>query len=241
LSLAMRGQDVVYHFAGLASVRGTSDRKTPIEANVLATYNVLEAMRLTDVRHIVFASSSAVYGNTTMFPTPEDCPLPLQTSVYGACKLAAEGLISAYAREHAWRKTIFRFAPVLGERYRRGHLWDFWNKLKQDPACIEVLGDGQQRRSYVYVGDAIEAVVRAVDAYAEHRIFNVGNNYSITVDQSLDYLCEATGLNPTRTYTGNSWVGDKPLTILDCSRLRALGWRPKVSIKEAVLRTVESF
>ena len=243
LGQAMQNQDVVFHLAGYADVRMTGDLFVPVQLNTVGTQNVLEAMRMTGVRRIAFSSTSAVYGDTTVFPTPEDCPFPVQTSVYGASKIAAESLIAAYARAFKMEATIFRFAPVLGEGYRRGHLWDFWRKLKQDPTRIEVLGDGEQRRSYIYAGDVVDALlmVGLDESHEPVRVFNVGHYQSCTVNDSLGWLCESLGLQPERVYTGISWQGDKRLTLLDCTRLQSLGWMPKVSIKDAVLRTVASF
>jgi len=243
LTRAMASQDMVFHLAGDATVRLGTDPRVPIEANVIATQNVLEVMRATNVQRIAFSSTSAVYGDTSTFPTPEDCPMPIQTSLYGASKLAAESLIAAYARSYDLQATIFRFAPVLGEGYHRGHLYDFWQKLKHDPTRIEVLGDGEQRRSYIYVSDVVEAVLHAGldDSSEPVRIFNVGHYQSCTVNESLSWLCESLNIEPERVYTGTSWVGDKRLTLLDCTRLLSLGWTPTVSIKDAVLRTVASF
>lgn len=237
----MASQDMVFHLAGDATVRLGSDPRVPIEANVIATQNVLEVMRACNVQRIAFSSTSAVYGDTSTFPTPEDCPMPTQTSLYGASKLAAEALIAAYARSYDLRATIFRFAPVLGEGYHRGHLWDFWKKLKEDPTRIEVLGDGEQRRSYIYVGDVVEALVMAASVPEVVSVFNVGHYQSCTVNESLGWLCEWLKIDPERVYTGSSWVGDKRLTLLDCTRLLSLGWTPTVSIRDAVLRTVASF
>jgi UDP-glucose 4-epimerase len=139
--------------------------------------------------------------------------------------------------------TIFRFAPVLGEGYHRGHLYDFWRKLKEDPTRIEIQGNGEQRRSYIYVSDVVDAMLLVgLDGSSEPvRIFNVGHYQSCTVNESLGWLCESLRVEPERVYTGTSWKGDKQLTLLDCTRLMALGWTPQVSIKDAVLRTVASF
>jgi UDP-glucose 4-epimerase len=240
---AVQGQDVVFHLAGLASVRMTDDPRVITRLNIDATQEVLEAMRATGVKRIAFSSTSAAYGDTALFPTPENCPWPVQTSLYAASKVAAEALLAAYARSFDMQATIFRFAPVLGERYRRGHLYDFWCKLKRNPGHIEVLGDGQQRRSFIYVGDVADAMLLAglAETAEPVRIFNVGHYQSCTVNQSLTWLCESMGLHPERSYTGSSWAGDKRLTLLDCTKLQALGWTPKVSIKEAVFRTVKSF
>ena len=236
--------DVVYHLAANASVRwGTEFPTLDLEENLLGTEKVLEAMRLSGVKRIVFASSSAVYGNTTTVPTPEDAPMPVQTSLYGASKVAAEALISAYAHGFGMQATIFRFVPMLGERYRRGHVYDFWRKLKADPDRIEVLGDGQQRKAYVYVKDAMRAVLMAEEGIEADgvRIYNVGGEETATVDQSLTWICEEMGVKPERTYTGQSWPGDKQWTWLDTTRISLTGWKPSVSLREAVQRTVRSF
>jgi UDP-glucose 4-epimerase len=246
---------MVVHLAGHATVRLIDNPRMPIQSNVIGTQNVLEAMRFAGVQRLVFSSTSAVYGDTTTFPTPEDAPFPVQTSLYGASKIAAEALVSAYAQAFDMQATIVRVAPVLGEGYHRGHLWDFWNKLKQDQTRIEVQGDGQQRRSYVYVGDVVNALILATgggipevtaapvanDPVAAAHIYNVGHYQSCTVNESLGWLCESLQIEPERVYTGTSWKGDKALTLLDCTRLMALGWTPQVSIKDAVLRTVASF
>lgn len=238
LRLALHGQDVVYHFAASATPHsGKTEPTRDLEQNLLGTARVLEGMRQMQVPRIVFASSSAVYGDTTCFPTPEDAPIPNQTSLYGASKLAAEALISAYTRTFDMQSTTFRFAPMLGEGYRRGHVRDFWVKLKTDPTKIEVLGDGRQRRSYVYVKDAIDAVLSTQACGT----FNVSGNDTASVNESLNWICDEMGARPQRVYTGSSWAGDKALTLLDTSRLRKYGWSPHVSIEEAVRRTVRSF
>lgn len=235
---AVKGQDVVYHFAANASPHGSKDRPTlDLEQNLLATSRLLEAMRVAEVPRIVFASSSSVYGDCQVFPTPEDAPMANQISLYGASKLAAEGLISAYTRAFGMQATVFRFAPMLGEGYRRGHVRDFWVNLRANTERIVVLGDGRQRRSYVYVKDAISAVVNTEASGT----FNVSGADTASVDESLNWICDEMGVQPERTYTGVSWAGDKPLTFLGTSRLRALGWSPQVSIEEAVRRTVRSF
>jgi len=238
LKATMSGHDIVFHLAGYADVRMAGNLFVPV---LTWTQHVLEVMREVGVRRIAFSSTSAVYGDTAVFPTPEDCPFPVQTSVYGASKIAAESLIAAYARAFDWRATIFRFAPVLGEGYHKGHLYDFWRKLKQDPMRIEVLGDGQQRRSYIYAGDVADALLIGLNTVRQVNVFNVGHHQTCTVDDSLGWLCESLGVEPERVYTGTSWAGDKRLTLLDCTRLQVLGWTPRVSIRDAVLRTVRSF
>jgi len=245
---ALYDQDLVYHLAANADVRGgTKFPGRDLEQNLLATNRLLEHMRQAKVARIAFASTSAVYGNQTVFPTSEDAPFPVQTSLYGASKVAAEGLISAYCYGFGMWATIYRFAPVLGERYAHGHVWDFYQKLKTDPHHIMVLGNGKQAKSYVYVADVIDALVLEVIQQPRMAppvlIYNVGTDEVCTVDQSLDWICEEMGVQPERQYTGGEggWPGDPPRIELHCGRLRNLGWKPTVSIRDAVIRTVRSF
>ena len=196
-------------------------------------------MRAAGVSRIAFTSSGSVYGDAAV-PTPEDAPFPVQTSLYGASKLACEGLISAYAEGYSFQGWIFRLVSALGERYSHGHVFDFYKKLRARPDAIEILGDGRQRKAYVYVRDAVEAIVLAV-ARARDRltILNVGGE-GCTVDESLGWICELLGLDPRRAYAGGSrgWVGDNPHVALDTRRLSALGWKPTTSAREGVRRTV---
>lgn len=237
---ALEGCDTVFHLAANADVRrGLDDPRRDLERNVLATFNVLEAMRAAGVTRIAFTSSGAVYGEAAV-PTPEDAPFPVQTSLYGASKLACEGLISAYAQGYGFQGWIFRLTSALGERYSHGHVFDFYKKLRARPDAIEVLGDGRQRKAYVYVQDCVGAIALAVERARERlTILNVGGE-SCTVDESLGWICEALGVEPRRTYAGGArgWVGDNPHVDLDTGRLRALGWRPATSAREGVERTV---
>jgi UDP-glucose 4-epimerase len=242
LETAMRGQDAVVHLAANADVRhGPEHPRRDLEQNTIATHNVLEAMRRSGVGRILFSSTGAVYGDARVHPTPEDCPMPVQTSLYGASKLAAEGLISAYASAFGMQATIFRFVSILGERYTHGHVFDFYRKLLADPTSIEVLGDGRQRKSYLYVKDCVAAMLLALEQVREPvGIFNLGTDELCTVDQSLGWICDELGVSPRRVYTGGDrgWVGDSPFILLDCARMRGLGWAPTVSIEDAVRRTL---
>lgn len=244
---AMRGQDMVFHLAGNADIRGGADHPNrDLMANFIGTRNVLDAMRTTGVKRLMFASSSAVYGQPAVIPTPEDCPFPVQRSLYGASKVAAEALISAYCHSFGMHADIFRFALVIGEGYRHGHIYDFWRKLQADPTRIEVLGNGEQRKSLIYVGDVVEGIMAGIceddDGYDPPvHIYNVGGYQATTINQSLDVICEVLGVNPERSYTDMTWAGDAPVLLLDCASLHTLGWRPQVSTAEAILRTVRSF
>jgi len=202
---------------------------------------VLEAMRAAGVRRIAFSSTGSVYGEASVIPTPEDAPFPVQTSLYGASKLAGEGLIAAYCEGFGFQGYIFRFVSILGERYTHGHVYDFYNKLRRDPTQIEVLGSGQQRKSYLYVQDCMDAILLVLERANERlNLYNLGTDETCTVNDSLGWITGAMGVNPTRHYTGGErgWIGDNPLIHLDCRKVRALGWQPKHTIEESILLTL---
>jgi UDP-glucose 4-epimerase len=243
LGHAMQGAELVVHFAANADVRfGTDHPGKDLEQNTIATWNVLEAMREQGCKRIVFSSTGSVYGEPGIFPTPENCPFPIQTSLYGASKAAAEGLIQAYCEGFGMQAYIFRFVSILGERYSHGHVFDFWQQLSRHPDHLHVLGNGHQRKSYLYVQDCIDAIFTALDrAESKVNIFNLGTDEYCEVNDSIGWICEHLGLKPKLTYSGGErgWVGDSPFILLDCSRIRALGWRPRLTIKEGVLATIQ--
>ena len=247
---------IVYHLAALADVRNAL--KMPdqqVRQNFIATANVLEAMRAADVKRIVFTSSAVTYGDTrsglyitdydkppTYPPIPEDglyYTLPKQTSIYGAMKLASEALIEAYCVGYGMRADIFRLVSLVGEGYRHGNLMDFYRKLKTDPTQITLLGSGTKQKYYCYVGDFIEAL-SWVHAYPHDgaELWNVSHGSPNIIEDSVDAVCECLDIHPARLYQGESWAGDLPSLVLDCSKLRALGWAPKVSIEDGMRRTV---
>jgi UDP-glucose 4-epimerase len=240
---AMAGSDTVFHLAANADVRfGTDHPRRDLEQNTIATWNVLEAMRTHAVRRIAFSSTGSVYGEASVIPTPEDCPFPVQTSLYGASKVAAEGLIQAYCEGFGMQSCIFRFVSIMGERYTHGHVFDFYKQLLEHPGELRVLGDGAQRKSYLYVQDCVDAILVALDhAAAPVSIYNLGTDEYCRVTQSIQWICERLGLQPTLSYTGGDrgWIGDNPFIFLDCSRIRTLGWRPSLTIQQAVVRTLE--
>lgn len=239
---AMQDSEFVFHLAANADVRFGADHPTrDFEQNARGTANVLEAMRLSHVPAIAFASTGSVYGEATVFPTPEDHPFPVQTSLYAASKLAAEGLIEAYAETFAIRGYIFRFVSVLGERYTHGHVIDFFRQLTEHPESLEVLGNGKQRKSYMYVHDCIDAILTVLDRSKEKiNMFNLGTDEYCEVNDSIGWISSELGCAPRIRYTGGErgWIGDNPFIFLDCARIRALGWRPKLTIREAVVQTV---
>lgn len=244
LVTAMRGCDTVFHLAANADVRfGTEHPKKDLEQNTIATFNVLEAMRETGARRIAFASTGSIYGDATVVPTPEDAPFPVQTSLYGASKLAGEGLIEAYCEGFGLQGAIFRFVSILGERYSHGHVFDFFRRLRENPAELHVLGNGRQRKSYLYVHDCIDAILLAMGRGGEGKveIFNLGTDESCVVDESIAWITERLGISPRLVYTGGDrgWIGDSPLILLDTSRIRALGWRPRLAIREGIIRTLD--
>ncbi len=236
------GCDFVFHLAANADVRfGTEHPTRDLHQNTIATVNVLEAMRATGAKRIAFSSTGSVYGEAEVFPTPENAPFPLQTSLYGASKLAAESFIEAYSEGFGMQSFIFRFVSILGERYTHGHVFDFYQQLKAHPEILHVLGNGKQRKSYLYVRDCIDAILAAVDkCSARVTVLNLGTDEYCKVNDSIDWICTELGVTPELRYTGGDrgWVGDNPFIFLDCSAVRALGWRPKLSIREGVVQTV---
>jgi UDP-glucose 4-epimerase len=248
LTGAMEGCDTVFHFAANADVRfGIKHSRRDLEQNTLATFNVLEAMRTNGVKRIAFSSTGSVYGEAEVIPTPENCPFPIQTSLYGASKVAGEGLIEAYCEGFGFEGYIFRFVSILGERYTHGHVFDFYRQLLQDPDHLRVLGDGTQRKSYLYVSDCVSAVLQAVQSgsarNAKHRsqVYNLGAPEFCRLTDSIGWICEHLGLSPKLEFTGGDrgWVGDNPFIFLDTKKIQETGWRATVSIREAVERTVD--
>lgn len=244
LVAAFAGGEVVVHLAANADVRfGTEHPRRDLEQNTIATYNVLEAMRANGIKHIAFSSTGSVYGEAAVIPTPEDGPFPIQTSLYGASKAAGEGLISAYCEGFGFQAWIFRFVSILGERYTHGHVFDFYKKLKADPTRLPVLGNGRQRKSYLYVQDCIDAILLAMEAAGEKvNIFNLGVDGYCEVNDSIGWICEELGVKPVLEYSGGDrgWIGDNPFIFLDTRRIQSLGWRPKLDIRAGVIRTVRS-
>jgi UDP-glucose 4-epimerase len=243
LSEAMTGSDFVFHLAANADVRfGIENPRRDLEQNTIATHNVLEAMRKNGIAKIAFSSSGSVYGATLAIPTPEDAPFPIQTSLYGASKSAGEGLITAYCDGFGFQSHIFRFVSILGERYTHGHVFDFYKQLKADPGILRVLGDGRQRKSYLYVHDCIDAMLLAIQrSEARINILNLGTDSYCAVNDSIKWICERLGVKPKIEYGGGErgWIGDNPFIFLDTTKIRALGWKPQLTIQQGIVRTVE--
>jgi UDP-glucose 4-epimerase len=247
LTAAMAGCDFVFHLAANADVRfGTEHPGRDIEQNTIATFNVLEAMRANGIKRIAFSSTGSVYGESKVIPTPEDAPFPIQTSLYGASKVAGETLIQAYCEGFGFEGYIFRFVSILGERYTHGHVFDFYKQLVEHPDRLRVLGDGTQRKSYLYVQDCIDAILHVIGrnlaASAPHRVevFNLGAPEYCQVKDSIGWICEALGIEPRLEFTGGErgWIGDNPFIFLETQKIRAAGWQARLTIREGILRTL---
>ncbi len=248
LTAAMVGADFVFHLAANADIKdGWSHPRRDLEQNTIATFNVLEAMRTHGVRRIAFSSTGSTYGEATQIPTPEDAPFPIQTSLYAASKVAGETLLSSYAEGGQLDEAyIFRFVSILGERYTHGHVFDFYKQLIDHPDHLRVLGDGQQRKSYLYVQDCIDALLHVIrghtakDAKHHTQIYNLGTAEYVQVNQSIGFICSALGLKPKLEYTGGDrgWIGDNPFIFLDTKKILTTGWRPRLTIEQGIIRTL---
>lgn len=242
LTKSMSGCDFIFHCAANADVRfGTSHPDKDLKQNTIATFNVLEAMRANGIYRIVFSSTGSVYGEAAVIPTPEDAPFPIQTSFYGASKMACEGLIQAYCEGFGFQSWIFRFVSILGERYTHGHVFDFYKKLLETPDRLDVLGNGKQRKSYLYVQDCIDAILFAIEKSDEKvNIFNLGTDEYCEVNNSIGWICSHLNVSPRLVYSGGDrgWIGDNPFIFLDCSKIRKLGWKPEYTIKEGIIKTL---
>ena len=239
--------EFVYHMAANADIRGgLDDPSRDLNQNIIGTYNVLEAIRSNGVGRIVFASSAAVLGEPTQFPTPEDCAVPIQTSLYGASKMSCEGLISAYCEGYGLEGYIFRFVSLLGPRYPHGHVIDFVRQLLTNQSKLEILGDGTQQKSYLHIDDCIAAINKVVEdrtaAKSKHRvqIYNLGTDHYIQVAESVNFITDAMQLSPEIIYGTDrqGWIGDNPFVFLDTEKIRKAGWQPEHDIETSIRETV---
>lgn len=241
LTSAMEGHDILFHFQANADVRGgIKNTRADLEQNTIGTWNALEAARLAGVRTIVFASSATVYGEPEIFPTPEGCPL-VQTSLYGASKLAGEAMLQAYAEYFGIRSIIFRFVSWIGPRYSHGVVFDFVKKLRANPRQLEILGDGKQVKSYLDVRDGVSGIFCAVDRFQGKKgIFNLGHDAFLNVLDLARIVTSELGLDGVEFVTSGGergWLGDSPVVHLQTSRIKELGWVPRISIEEGIRAT----
>jgi UDP-glucose 4-epimerase len=243
LKSSMSGCEMIFHLAANADVRfGTLHPRKDLEQNVIVTSNVLEAMLHNGIKNIAFSSTGSVYGEAQTIPTPENAPFPIQTSLYGASKVACEALISAYCEGFGFKAWIFRFVSILGERYTHGHVFDFYQKLQTDKTCLAVLGNGNQKKSYLYVHDCIDAILLAVEkAHQNVNIFNLGVDGYCDVNNSIQWICNELNVAPEIRYSGGErgWIGDNPFIFLDTQKIQSLGWKPKFTINQGVIKTID--
>jgi UDP-glucose 4-epimerase len=234
----LRGAGAVWHIAANPDIRkGTADPTVDLENGTLATFHVLEAARRHDVPRILYSSSSVVYGQATVFPTPEGYGPLFPESLYAASKLASEGLLSAYSHSYGLRVHLFRFANIIGPGMAHGILPDFLAKLRRDPTRLEVLGDGRQAKSYLRTEDCVAGMLLAADrAHDPVNLFNLGAADQITVREIAEKVVAATGGTARIDYTGGArgWTGDVPLQLLSIDKIRGLGWRPRHTSAEAI-------
>jgi UDP-glucose 4-epimerase len=247
LTGAMRGCDFVFHLAANADVRfGLQHPSKDFEQNARATFHILEAMRANNIRSLAFASTGSIYGEAKIIPTPEEHPFPVQTSLYGASKLAGEGMIQAYCEGFGMNAYIFRFVSILGPRYTHGHVIDFYRQLLEHPDHLVVLGDGSQRKSYLHVSDCVKAMLDMENdghprTANRAQIYNLGTDEYCSVRDSVGWIAETLGLKPEIRYgTGaRGWVGDNPFIFLDTHKIRATGWTPTFDIRQSILNTLD--
>ncbi len=245
ISKAIDGCDVVFHLAANPDVRiGAINTRTHVDNGILATYNLLEEMRKKSINKIIFTSSSTVYGEASIIPTPENYGPLIPISLYGAAKLAAEALISSYCHTFDMEAIIYRFANVVGPRSTHGVIYDFIKKLRKNPQELEILGDGKQRKSYLYVDDCIDAMLFGMEKAKEKvEIFNIGSEDWVEVKEIADIVSEEMGLKPEYRFTGGidgrGWKGDVKFMRLDISKLKNMGWKPKHSSREAIRLTAK--
>jgi UDP-glucose 4-epimerase len=247
LSPVLPGVDAVFHLSANADIRGGLEHpRKDLEQNTLVTFNVLEAMRRAGVRRIAFSSTAAALGEPEVFPTPENCPIPAQTSLYGASKMACEGLISSYCEGYGFEGYVFRFVSLLGPRYPHGHVFDFVRKLRDNPTRLLILGDGQQRKSYLHIEDCLDALVSiceekrtAKGTPRRFEVYHLGVPSYCRVVESAGWISAELGLKPKFEFSGGErgWIGDNPFVFLDVSKAMATGWSPKRSIEQSVRET----
>jgi UDP-glucose 4-epimerase len=239
---SMKGAEEVYHLAADPSVKDSATNpEGSFRINVDGTFNVLDAARKNDVKKIVFTSSSTVYGETKVLPTPEDHP-EIPISNYAASKVADEVYISSYASTYGIKGVVLRLANVFGQPSTHGVMYDFYKKLQANSQKLEILGDGRQSKSYLYISDCIDAIVLASKRQRKvYDYFNVGSAEMTTVNEVAKSMCSVLGINPRFQYTGGKrgWTGDVVKMLLTTKKIETLGWKKKVSLREGVKRYIE--
>ena len=247
LPQALAGKEMVFHLAANPDVKlGAENTRVHLEQNVLATYNLLEAMRKSSVKKIAFTSTSTVYGEATVVPTPEDYGPLLPISLYGASKLACEALISSYCHTFEMQSWIYRFANIVGERGTHGVLVDFIRKLRENPKELEILGSGRQKKSYLEVKECVQAMLHCVEHAGEQiNVFNIGSLDSVDVTEIADIVAGQMGLSGvsyryTGGWEGRGWKGDVRVMLLSIEKMQKLGWTPRSGSAQAIQAAVEA-
>jgi len=246
--LEIERYNLTFHLAANPEVKiGTANPNIHFQQNVVATHNLLELLRKAGNRPtLVYTSTSAVYGEASKIPTPEDYAPLKPISIYGASKLASEALITAYAYTYGFKAIIYRLANVVGPRSRHGIVYDFIQKLKRNQSELEILGDGTQTKSYIYINDCIEAMLLGVEKSSEQvEIYNVGSEDQVDVKTIAKIVVEEIGLRDVRfVFTGGvdggrGWLGDVKNMLLDISKIKKCGWKPKLDSKQAIREAVK--
>ena len=248
---ALMSSDIVFHFAANPEVRiSTTEPHVHYRNNVLATWNVLQYLKKKPPKILVFASSSTVYGEAKIFPTPETHPLD-PISVYGATKVAGEVFATTFSKLYGFKTVVLRYANIVGPKLRHGVIWDFVHKLKNNPSQLEILGDGTQKKSYLYIDDALEATFKAMthtfESKEQYKVYNIGNTDWITVKEIANIIVDVMGLSNVdyvykkTTPDGRGWVGDVKFMLLDIKRImQETGWKPRMTSEDAVRATAKS-
>jgi UDP-glucose 4-epimerase len=234
---------MVYHLSANADIRyGSENPSRDLEQNTIVTHKVLETMRANEIRKLMFASTGSIYGDSKIFPTPEDTNFPNQTSLYGASKLSCESFISAYCETYDLQAWIFRFVSILGPRYSHGHVYDFVMQLKEDPLKLIVLGDGHQKKSYLHVYDCINGIEIGIQKSNDKlNIFNLGLDDVCEVRDSVKLITQLMNVTPSINYGVESrgWIGDNPYILLNTEKIKSIGWTPKFTIQDGIKDTVK--
>jgi UDP-glucose 4-epimerase len=233
----------IYHFAANADVRGgVEDHNIDLNENLLVTKNTCDFSVKNDIKEFIFASSATVYGEPNIFPTPESF-ISNQTSLYGASKFSCEAFIQAYSNYEYFKSTIFRFVSWIGNGYSHGVIYDFVKKLLNDSSKLEILGDGNQVKSYLDVRDGVEGVMNlSKKNNLNSSVFNLGHFQTMKVTELADIVCEELNLDNVKyEFTGGErgWIGDSPLVHLDTKKAHEYGWQPKISIEDGIRETVK--
>ena len=239
--------DFVFHLAANADVRdGFLHPQKDIEENIIATSIFMQQLVKNNINNIIFSSTAAALGEPNNFPTPEQTPFPNQTSLYGMSKAACEGILSSYAGKFDLNVGVFRFVSVVGPWYSHGHVFDFYKKLKSDPTRLEILGDGEQRKSYLHIDDIISGLLCVmadilIRDSPSYEVYHIGNTDYCTIKQSASWICEELDVCPNYEFTGGirGWVGDSPFVFLDTTKLSNLGWVQEHSLESSIKATAQ--